>query len=63
MQKIGQMNKKEPSYNFNDVEQNDINNAQDNINKQISNLSAEDSDNAIELVCPHCAETFKFSGM
>ena len=53
----------EPSYNFNDVEQNDINNAQDNINKQISNLSAEDSDNAIELVCPHCAETFKFSGM
>ena len=53
----------EPSYNFNDIEQNDMENAQDKINKQISNLSAEDSDNAIELVCPHCSETFKFSGM
>ena len=53
----------EPSYNFNDIEKNDMNNAQENINRQISNLSAEDSDNAIEVMCPNCAETFKFSGM
>ena len=53
----------EPSYNFNDVNENDINKAQEKMGNQIDGISTDNSNTATEVMCPYCAETFKYSGV
>ena len=53
----------EPSYNFNDVNENDINKAQEKMGNQIDGISTDNANTATEVMCPYCAETFKYSGV
>ena len=44
------------------IDDNDINKADQGITDHISSLNNDKADNAIEVMCPYCAETFKYSG-
>jgi ParB family chromosome partitioning protein len=52
----------QPSYNYNEVQESDMGNAQNKINNQISSLSGED-EKAVEVICPHCSKSFMFTGV
>jgi len=51
-----------PSTQFGDISEDDVNKAAQNLDSRIAGLSAEKSLTATEVMCPHCAETFSFSG-
>ena len=44
------------------IQEQDISNASENLNNQITNMSRDRSESAIEVICPHCAEAFLFHG-
>ena len=52
----------EPNFDYATLDEGSINTAQDKINSQISGLQLDKSNQGIEVMCPHCAESFTFSG-
>ncbi len=53
----------EPSYDYRDVNHEALENAEKNIAGAIDSIQADKSNEGIEVMCPYCAETFKFSGV
>ena len=51
-----------PMQDFRDVNQNDMDKASTNLESQIAGISTDNSLDGVEVMCPYCAETFKFSG-
>jgi len=45
-----------------EVEESDMARAEGHISNNIQSLSTPNSDRGIEVICPYCAELFKFSG-
>lgn len=52
----------EPSYNFSEITDEVVGRAQDGLHDKIQSLQNDKSNDGIEVMCPHCAETFRFSG-
>ena len=51
-----------PMQTFRDVNQNDIDRASTNLENNIAGISSDNSLGGVEVTCPYCAESFKFSG-
>ena len=52
----------EPSYTAYDVNDVTLDKASTNMTSQIDGIQASKSDQGTEVICPHCAETFIFTG-
>tara|TARA_R110002073_G_scaffold285184_1_gene449578 strand:+ start:1647 stop:2228 length:582 start_codon:yes stop_codon:yes gene_type:complete len=52
----------DPSFTYSGVNDSDVDKARSKMDGQIGGLSEEKADRGIEVMCPHCAETFTFSG-
>ena len=52
----------EPSMNIKNVDSADLDKASANMSDQITGIKSDRSDAAMEVICPHCTETFKISG-
>jgi len=52
----------EPSFNYKEVDESAINKANEGMGNQIDSIQTDKSNDGIEVMCPYCAETFKFSG-
>ncbi len=53
----------EPSFSHNQVTESSIDKASDGIQNHITALQNDKSEGGIEVMCPYCAESFKFSGV
>ena len=51
-----------PSFNYKTLDEDSIDEAQEKINSHMSDLQFDKSKNGIEVMCPHCLESFVFSG-
>jgi hypothetical protein len=52
----------DPSFTYSGVDDADIDKARSKMDSQIGGLSEEKADRGVEVMCPHCAETFTVSG-
>ena len=52
----------EPSFNYKEIDESAINKANEGMGNQIDSIQTDKSNDGIEVMCPYCAETFKFSG-
>lgn len=53
----------DPSYTHRDVSDDTIARAEASISDAITGIQDNKANNAIEVLCPYCAETFRFSGV
>ena len=51
-----------PMQTFRDVNPNDMDRASTNLENNIAGISSDNSLDGVEVTCPYCAESFKFSG-
>lgn len=53
----------QPMTSYNDVTDDDMQRADDGINAGFERTSSDVSQKSQEVICPHCANTFRFEGM
>ena len=53
----------EPSFTSHQIDDQNIQQANENISNQIDFIQQDKSLNGIEVTCPYCAESFKFTGV
>ena len=53
----------EPNYEHREVTENALNKASEGMTNSINAIAADKASDGVEVMCPYCAETFKFSGV